>query len=122
MDAREIFKKKFATLFDAADISQADFAKEIGVSRGLVSLWLHGRSFPRADALEKISQYFRVPVSDLISLKDDFPENDNDDILLELFHQLSLSGQRIAIERVQELTFIYGKNIRIIPARTMIWP
>lgn len=110
MDAREIFQKRFSSLFRDADISQADFAKKIGVSRGLVSLWLHGGSFPRADALEKISLYFMVPVSSLISLGEESSESPYEDTLLALFRQLSPTGQRIAIERVQELVYIYGKK------------
>ena len=115
MDTREIFQKKFSALFEAADITQNDFAKRIGVSRGLVSLWLHGGSFPRADALEKISQFFRVPVSDLINPKEGSPDSDSEDDLLSLFRQLSPTGQRIAIERVQELVYIYGKKDQQIP-------
>lgn len=110
MNTRDVFSKNFSVLFESAGITQTDFAKTIGVSRGLVSLWLHGRSFPRADMLEKIAQYFRIPVSDLVYLKGESATDDSEEVLLALYRQLGPAGQRIAIERVQELVYIYGKK------------
>lgn len=117
MNTRDVFSKNFSALFESAGITQIDFAKAIGVSRGLVSLWLHGRSFPRADMLEKIAQYFRIPVSDLVYLKGESTADDSEEVLLALYRQLGPAGQRIAIERVQELVYIYGKKDTQDPAQ-----
>ena len=115
MTTRDIFQRNFVALFDSVDVTQEDFAKEMRVTRGLVSLWYHGRSFPRADKLEKIAQYFQIPVSALVCEDDDSASGDDEDTLLALFRQLSPAGQHIAIERVQELVYIYGKKDQQIP-------
>lgn len=50
-------------------ISSKEFAKKIGVSASTVSMWLCGNSFPRDNALQKISDFFGISLATLLDKK-----------------------------------------------------
>ena len=47
-------------------LTQVDFAKIAGVSDKAVSAWENGTKIPRMGTIEKISQYFGVPISSVV--------------------------------------------------------
>jgi len=114
-------------------ISQREFARACNLSNSYIS-FLENESNPRTgrpivptlDQYRKISTGMQMTVHQLFKIMDeDSPvdisvpceslENDNEEALLDLYRQLSPDGQRIAIERVQELVYIYGKKDQQIP-------
>ena len=52
------------------NMSQADLAEEIGVSRKTISTIEVGRFVPSTVIALKIARYFKVPVEEIFSLKD----------------------------------------------------
>lgn len=61
------FSKNLSALIEKRGISQSAIAAVAGVTPGAVSIWLSGRSEPRAKSLSKICDYYGVTVDDLIS-------------------------------------------------------
>lgn len=49
------------------DLTQADLANEVGVTQGMVSLWLSGRKRPSLDNLLSLSRITGVRIEELIS-------------------------------------------------------
>ena len=52
-------------------LSQSDLANQIGVSRKTISTIEVGRFIPSTIIALKISRYFKVPVEEIFSLKDE---------------------------------------------------
>lgn len=48
-------------------LTQEEFGDEIGVSQGMVSLYLSGEKRPSLDTLLSMSQYMKVPIEKLIA-------------------------------------------------------
>ena len=63
-DVRNIeFSKKLYELLRQHNLSQADLANKIGVTRQAINCYINGRDFPRFNVLEKICQLFNVDKS-----------------------------------------------------------
>lgn len=63
MNQREIFSKNLKKLFNESGKQQIELAEYLKVTKPLVTIWLRGTSYPRIDTLEKIAQFFGVPIS-----------------------------------------------------------
>ena len=66
MNNREIFRKNLNDLLASSGKLQKDLADYVGAKTTTVSGWTRGISYPRADAMEKIAQFFGVPTSRLV--------------------------------------------------------
>lgn len=54
---------KIINLMKANNVSQYALAREIGIARSSFSAWKTGKAVPKADTLEKIADYFHVPLA-----------------------------------------------------------
>ncbi len=70
MNNREIFQKNLNDLLASSGMMQKDLAEFVGAKTTTVSGWTRGVSYPRADAMEKIAQFFGVPTSRLVGAED----------------------------------------------------
>lgn len=71
MNNREIFKDNLNYYLNTSGKMQKDLAEYVGAKYTTVSGWVHGISYPRADAMEKIAMFFGIPLSQLIKKRDD---------------------------------------------------
>ena len=55
--------EKFNALLEKFGITAYRVSKETGVSTSTLSDWKNGRSNPKIDKLQKIANYFEVPVT-----------------------------------------------------------
>lgn len=55
--------EKFNVLLERFDITAYRVAKETGISTSTLSDWKNGRSTPKLDKLQKIANYFEVPIT-----------------------------------------------------------
>lgn len=55
--------KKFR---EAKNISQVDFARKVGVTQGMVSLWEKGDFLPRAEKLPMIAEILGCSIDDIL--------------------------------------------------------
>lgn len=97
MNNREIFRKNLNDLLSSSGKMQKDLAEYCGAKTTTVSGWTRGVSYPRADAMEKIAQFFGVPTSRLVGPSDspsdsqanDQPANDGVRLLIRGLNRLS---------------------------------
>lgn len=66
----KVFAERLLELRNDKEISQATFAKAIGVSFSVVCYWETDRSEPTAPNLVKIADYFNVSVDYLLGRKE----------------------------------------------------
>lgn len=81
MTDREIFRSNLNYFLNLYGGKQKDLADYVGAKTTTVSGWTRGVSFPRADAMERIADYFGISTSKLISQRfedDDMSESSDD--------------------------------------------
>ncbi len=61
--------RKLERYLETHQISQAAFARLIGVSQPAVWKWLHGRAWPSRDALLAISKHTGLSINELLGAK-----------------------------------------------------
>ena len=71
MNDREIFKENLSYYLNIQGKLQKDLADFVGARTTTVSGWVHGVSYPRADAMEKIAMFFGIPTSQLIKKRNE---------------------------------------------------
>lgn len=77
MNDREIFRENLNYYLNKSGKLQKELAEAIGSKYTTVSGWTRGISYPRAEAMEKIADFFGIPTSQLVGeRKDDSPEPD----------------------------------------------
>lgn len=65
-EIKKIFSKNFNNLLKLHDKTQKDICDDLGYHRATVSEWARGMKYPRMDKVERLAQYFNVPISELI--------------------------------------------------------
>lgn len=63
---REHFAANLKRLLQEAEITQRAFAKDVGVSEGIVSKWMNERVFPEDRQIDKICEVLKVPYEELV--------------------------------------------------------
>lgn len=63
---RQLNIKRIVGMMDELGLNQSRIAKEIGVSRTIVSSWFKGRKFPRPDKLLKLGVTLGLPFQDMV--------------------------------------------------------
>lgn len=66
--------KKFADLLTKHGITAYKVSKDTGISRATFSEWKSGRSAPKMDKIQKLADYFNVPLSYFYSADEDVVE------------------------------------------------
>lgn len=62
------FKNNLKELRQERNLGQVDLAKEIGVSKGVISLWENGLREPNMYSLILLAKFFEVSIDELIGL------------------------------------------------------
>lgn len=65
-----IFSIRLKELRQERDIGQEELAKELNVSKGIISLWENGLREPKLSNLIVIARYFSVTIDYLAGLSD----------------------------------------------------
>ena len=58
---------KLAQLRQNAHLSQKQLAQKLGVSQASINYWENGQRTPSVKAAQKISDYFKMPISEIFS-------------------------------------------------------
>ena len=84
-----VFYDKFVYLCDLKKVPPTRAAVEAGISKSLVTKWKSNRvQVPSPDVLKKLSAYFNVPVSELLSENEKMPLVNEDQELTEYLQML----------------------------------
>ena len=70
------------------NMTQLDIAKICGVTDGAVSTWERDIADPRMGALQKLSDYLGIKVSDLIKDDDTFPVDLSDYVMIPVYGRI----------------------------------
>lgn len=65
------FKENLKALRIENGVGQVELAKQIGVSKGIISLWENGLREPNMYSLIALAKYFKVSIDFLVGLKDE---------------------------------------------------
>ena len=80
---------KIKKLLEEKGIQQNTFCLDTGISKSNFWVWTEGKSKPGADALEKIADYFNVPM-------DFFFDRDINSSGINIGHQVKGNGNKIS--------------------------
>ena len=58
--------EKFVELLNKNGVTAYEVSKNTGIPQSTFSDWKSGRSKPKVDKLQKIANYFHIPVTELI--------------------------------------------------------
>lgn len=78
------FSDRLRELRNAKDLSQSDFAKQLGISKSSVNMYERGEREPNFKMLEQIADYFNVDMDYLLGKSNIRSKNDIDKYLLPL--------------------------------------
>lgn len=113
-DNKNIFATNLNNLMQREHKSRKDLSDALGISYFTITAWVNGTKYPRMDKVEMLANYFGVLKSDLIEEKGNTelispidlqmfasPEpklTEGEELLLELFRQLSEDAQKMYLE------------------------
>lgn len=66
---KEIFAQNLNYYVKRSGKSQSELAEECGVSQSTFNEWCRGKKYPRIDRIERLSEIFKIKMSDLIEEK-----------------------------------------------------
>lgn len=66
----EIISRNLRRLLDSHQMNQAELGKILDVSESTVGKWVLGRNVPNMGNIQRMAEYFRVQVSDIVDDKD----------------------------------------------------
>ncbi|MBQ3158164.1 MAG: helix-turn-helix transcriptional regulator [Clostridia bacterium] len=64
-----IFGQNLKQLRELAKVGQVQLAKELGVSKGIISMWENGLREPTMSSLISLAKYFGVSIDYLVGLE-----------------------------------------------------
>ena len=65
-EARKMLADNLYYLLESRGISQSDLAVAMDVSTASVSDWCSGKKYPRADKIQRLADYFSMPMSAIV--------------------------------------------------------
>lgn len=69
MELKNDFKKNLKFLRQEKGIGQIELAKQIGVSKGIISLWENGLREPNMSSLIALANFFEISIDYLVGLE-----------------------------------------------------
>lgn len=95
---------KFEKLMKERGVKAAEVSRQTGVPTQTLSAWKKGDYIPKADKIQKIAEYFEVPVSYFYE-EDIIPGYYYDDDVAELAEQMALKpGLRVLFDASRDLS------------------
>lgn len=70
-NAREIFCQNVKRLMRIRGLEQSQIVMALGVTASTVSDWVNGKKYPRVEAIERLADFLKVPMSALTSAQEE---------------------------------------------------
>ena len=67
---KNYFKDNLKMLRTEKGLGQVELAKQVGVSKGIISLWENGLRQPNMSSLIELAEFFEVSIDYLVGLED----------------------------------------------------
>lgn len=99
------FYDRFVFLCNQKGVKPSRAASECNINRSNVTNWKNNGYTPRGDVLQRIAEYFEVPVDVLLGLRYDCPDDENphEVELRDAFDKLDIDSQIQAVKAVKEI-------------------
>lgn len=98
-----LISKKILYLLNEKGISANKLQNDLKLSNNAVTYWKSGRSSPSQKTLEKIADYFNLPLSYFYDTKTPSPKDEGvDEDVLDVLNKLDQAG--ITAEKLSQLT------------------
>lgn len=107
-EEREIFRKNFARLLDTTKTTAEEFSERIHVNYMTVCSWRAGRSYPRAEYMQKICEFFHISRSEIH--EEGFSSKYMEDQLHKHFSALSVEGKLQLLMAAEALKDMYPEE------------
>ena len=100
---QEIFVRNLRKYLKLSNKSQNEVARAIGISKGSISDWTNGRTYPKMDTLQKLAEYFGINKSDLVEDKyeEEEPLTEEDKIVLDWFHRVPKEKREFVLSMIR---------------------
>ena len=107
-----MFAKRLKKLRSAKEITQAEFAKVIGVAQQAVARWEKEKSEPDNGTLKQLAKYFSVSIDYLLdNEKNNLPVfNDDETKLIYSYRKLDGDGKNLLLGLVKSLSLSHSKQ------------
>ncbi len=99
--------ENYCKIRDSRECTDAKVSRETGVTKSTFSDWKSGRCKPKIEKLQKIADYFNVPLSYFFSENEDMKEVLNEDIKEVKLPQVTPTCSPSLTEDERELLDIY---------------
>lgn len=98
---REIFANNLNRLMQLKGVNQADVSSALKVSRTAVSEWSRALKYPRIDTMQRLADYFEVPMQSL-TLEQKRPDSKLAEFI-ELYGKLTEEQKRFVLQSMKGL-------------------
>lgn len=93
------FGNRLRVLLSDRNISQKNFAAEIGIAASTAGNYVNGVREPDYETLKRIAQYFQVSTDYLLGRKYDMATDDEQNELLLIFNSLTHNQRQLFMEQ-----------------------
>ena len=112
MNDREIFQKNLNYYLETSGKLQRELAEYVGAKYTTVSGWTRGISYPRADAMEKIANFFGIPTSQLIGERQPGGNvlSSDEQFVVDTYRSLSDPGKQYIHQQLTIASHMFGEK------------
>ncbi len=79
VENKQIMAKNILRYMERDNVKATDICKALGFKQNTFSDWIHARTYPRIDAIEKLANYFHISKADLV---EEAPFNQMDAVII----------------------------------------
>ena len=102
MSDREIFRNNLNYYLSVSGKLQKDLADYVDAKTTTVSGWTRGISYPRADTMEKIANFFNIPTSQLVGPRSTSTTlSKEEERLVTAYRAADPAARRIALQTLE---------------------
>ena len=101
LDPKVIFATNLKRYLQLTGKTQKEVAAAIGVGTGNFGDWIHCRSYPRPEKIQALADYFGIKTADLVEAPSEDEEDQADQEVLDLFHQVSKEKREFVLSMIR---------------------
>ena len=99
---KETMARNIQYYMDLNRTTSAEMCRVLGVPQSTFSYWLHAKTYPRIDKIEKMANHFGITKADLVEERDSRESLDADHkLLLTLFDQLPAESRKFVLGQLR---------------------
>ena len=112
-----MFYDKYVALCAQKGITPSAAAKEIGINKAAVSNWKYRKNGPSDVTIQKIADYFGVPVSELLEEKEKPAPTNEGELATDMEKKLLAVFRQVPVNRQSEVLALIEDALKILLPR-----